>query len=296
MERLNPLRIEDTEDFCREVADAYDRLPMWEDNEIWRWELLRDSVERMYDQMVQKVDVEFVEGQPYDTAEQMRDEVKRTGVLKISTDFNEHPFFTPLENLKFRAVHDYVVHIIPGDRGPDFSRRGELRAYNLHRRLAPPDAWPALFTEVAAQACYANARGEFPVQKVAVFGWLRLLQRWLAQGAAKGCELHNPQTEASSVRGLKFLPALGYGPCRRKKPMRSGGKAPTRFENVLSSDACRRAKRRRRDLPLGLALVSTESTRGTVACRGGSTAASKTDEQDTTAANDGSGYSALRAA
>lgn len=164
----NPIRLEDYSAFCEEVAQAYDALPMWDGDEVWRWEILRDSVERMYKQILTKVEVEYVPGQPYDTAEQMRREVQETGVLKISTDFNEHAFFTPEENLHFRAVHDYVVHIIPGDRGPDFSERGEIRAYNLHRRLAPRDAWPALFTEVAAQACYANVRGEFPVQKIAV--------------------------------------------------------------------------------------------------------------------------------
>jgi hypothetical protein len=165
---VNPIRLEDFEGYCEQVADAYDAAPVWEEGEIWRWEALRDSVLRMYSQISKKVDIEYAPGQLYESAQQMRDEVARTGKLVISTDFNDHPFFTPDENLKFRAVHDYIVHIIPGAGGPDFTRKGELRAYNLHRRLAPKAAWPALFTEVAAQACYKNARGEFPVQKVAV--------------------------------------------------------------------------------------------------------------------------------
>jgi hypothetical protein len=164
----NPMRVKDTGAFCEAVAQAYDEAPLFDESEVWRWYMLRDSVDRMYDQVTQKIDVEFVEGQPYETAEEMREEVERTGVMYISTEGNEHPVFTPEENLRFRAVHDYIVHIIPGERGPDFSERGELRAYNLHRRLAPRASWPALFTEVAAQACYVNARGEFPVQKVAV--------------------------------------------------------------------------------------------------------------------------------
>ena len=99
----------------------------------------------------------------------MRKEVAETGVLFVSKEANEHPLWTPEQNLHFRAVHDYIVHILPGEKGPGFSRRGEIRAYNLHRRLAPRDAIPALFTEVVGQACYANARGEFPTQKIAVF-------------------------------------------------------------------------------------------------------------------------------
>lgn len=166
--RVNPLVLKDYDTYCRRVAAAYDSAPLVDESEAWRWKKLIAHVERFYDRMLSKVDVEFVPGQPYDTAEQMRREVKRSGALLISTDFNEHPLFTPEQNLKFRAVHDYIVHIIPGEQGPDFSQRGEIKAYNLHRRLAPPDTWPALFTEVAAQACYNSTRGEFPVQKIAV--------------------------------------------------------------------------------------------------------------------------------
>ena len=168
----NPIRLRgpaEVRAYCEQIVQRYDDLPMLQPEEVWRWELLGDHVERMYKRILKQVDVQYVDGQPYDTAEQMRDEVRRTGIMYISRDFNEHPVFSPDLNLKFRAVHDYVVHVAPGAAGPDFSERGELRAYNLHRRLAPPDSWPALFTEVAAQACYANIRGEFPVQKVAVF-------------------------------------------------------------------------------------------------------------------------------
>lgn len=155
--------------YCEALSQRYDELPSYEADEVWRWELLAKHVEKLYRRILSRVDVVFVDGQPYDDAQQMRDEVARTGVLYISKDYNEHPVFSPETNLKFRAVHDYVVHISPGPRGPDFTDRGELRAYNLHRRLVPPESWPALFTEVAGQACYANARGEFPEQKIAVF-------------------------------------------------------------------------------------------------------------------------------
>jgi hypothetical protein len=167
--RKNPLVLADYRSYCEDIADLYDDLPEFDEKEAWRWDVLIDHIERFYDKIRQKVDVQFVDGQPYDDAEQMRTEVASTGVLLISKEANEHPVWTPMQNLKFRAVHDYVVHIMPGKNAPDFSRRGEIRAYNLHRKLVPHDAIPALFTEVAGQACYANARGEFPVQKIAVF-------------------------------------------------------------------------------------------------------------------------------
>lgn len=168
MTRRNPVALSDYSNYCEDVARAYDAAPQIDPNEIWRWEKLADHTDRFYRRMRREVDVVFVDGQPYESAEQMRREVKRTGKLYVSCDFNTHPVFSPQENLRFRAVHDYIVHIKPGDKAADFSQRGEMRAYNLHRRLAPPDTWPALFTEVAAQACYATARGEFPVQKIAV--------------------------------------------------------------------------------------------------------------------------------
>lgn len=172
MTQANPLRLRGPEAvraYCEELVERYDALPLEQPEERWRWVLLGEHVERMYKRILKQVDVQFVDGQPYEDAQQMRNEVKRTGVMLISRDFNEHPVFSQDLNLKFRAVHDYVVHIAPGATGPDFSERGELRAYNLHRRLAPPESWPALFTEVVAQACYANIRGTFPTQKASVF-------------------------------------------------------------------------------------------------------------------------------
>jgi len=168
MRNINPMALRDYTAYCEAVADRYDQMPMVEPGEVWRWKKLAEHVRKMYRRVEGVVDVQFVDGQPYDSAQQMRDEVRMTGVMLISRDFNEHPVFDADTNLKFRAVHEYIVHIAPGDAGPDFSRKGELRAYNLHRKLAPVDTWPALYTEVAAQACYANARGSFPAQKVAI--------------------------------------------------------------------------------------------------------------------------------
>lgn len=169
MQRKNPLVLSDYRSYCDSIADMYDALPAFDEDEAWRWDVLIEHIERFYEKLRKQVKVKFVPGQPYEDAEGMREQVLASGVLLISKDANEHPLWTPTQNLKFRAVHDYVGHILPGARGPDFSRRGEMRAYNLHRKLVPKDAIPALFTEVAGQACYANARGEFPTQKIAVF-------------------------------------------------------------------------------------------------------------------------------
>lgn len=210
--QANPIRVQNFKSFCEAVADAYDQAPSVEEVEVWRWEKLADHIRRFYDRVRSQVEVIFVDGQPYDSAEQMREEVVRTGTLLISRDYNEHPVFDPETNLMFRTVHDYVVHIAPGMRGPDFSQRGEIRAYNLHRRLAPPDTWPALFSEVLAQACYFNVRGEFPEQKVAIlpgfdFYNVGLDEQGNTIGDKKKARAKSPKKSPKKAKGIKNLVA-----------------------------------------------------------------------------------------
>jgi hypothetical protein len=151
--------------FCELVADAYDELPDYEPEAVASYKALIQHIEKMFKRMLSKVKVEFVKGQPYSSQKEMAEKVKETGVLQVSTDFNEHDVFSPEQNLKLRAVHDYIVHILSN---VDFSDKGEVAAFNAHAKLLPPKAIPAAFTEIVGQACYANARGEFPKQKIAI--------------------------------------------------------------------------------------------------------------------------------
>jgi len=167
------------DDFAQRIATIYEDLPVKQEGKITVtakgktvsgtvedfWGALRDSNEKLFKQISSRYDVEFVDEDPYETAEEMRDEVERSGVLKIYKGDSEHPFFTEEENWKFRAVHDYYTHIIHGE---NFNLRGELRAYNTHSKLAPPMALPALYTEVVGQVCSAIVNDNFPVQKMAV--------------------------------------------------------------------------------------------------------------------------------
>lgn len=170
----------DLQSYSERVAQAYDDLPTRQSGPITVdvdgkkitgtvndfWGALNDSNHKLYKQILSKYDVEFVDEDPYKTAEEMRDTVKKTGVLKIYKGESNHPFFSNEDNWIFRTVHDYYTHIIHGE---NFNLRGELRAYNTHSKLAPPMALPALFTEVVGQVCYAlNNNGKFPEQKMAV--------------------------------------------------------------------------------------------------------------------------------
>lgn len=153
------------DDFADRVADAYDAAPDIQPGVEKHWDALNKSNHKLFKQIASRYKIEFVDEDPYTTAEEMRREVDDTKVLKIYKGDSDHPYFSNEDNWVFRAVHDYYTHIIHGE---NFDLRGELRAYNTHSKLVPPLALPALFTEVAAQACYAIKKGTFPKQKLAV--------------------------------------------------------------------------------------------------------------------------------
>jgi hypothetical protein len=151
------------DEYAKLVSDAYINAPDFDDSVVPSYRALMESTKKLYKRLQSKVKVEFVDYDPYSSRNEMADDVKNTGILKISKLFNEHPLYSKEENLILRAVHDYYTHIIANQ---DFGLRGELKAYNTHARLAPPAALPALFTEVVGQVCYAIVNGDFTKQKI----------------------------------------------------------------------------------------------------------------------------------
>ena len=151
------------DDYSKIVAQAYIDAPDFDQSVVPSYKSLMDSTKKLFKQLQSKLKVEFVDYDPYESRTQMNDELKKTGVLKITKLFNEHPLYTKEENLMFRTVHDYYTHIISNQ---DFGLRGELRAYNTHAKLVPPSALPALFTEVVGQVSYAIVHGNFTKQKI----------------------------------------------------------------------------------------------------------------------------------
>lgn len=169
----------DLEAFSKRIEQIYQELPDRQEGEITVnidgkditgtvddfWDALNKSNKKLFKQIESKYHVEFVDEDPYKSAEEMREAVKGTKILKVYKGDSDHPFFTEEENWIFRAVHDYYTHIIHGE---NFNLRGEIRAYNTHSKLAPPLALPALYTEVVGQVCVAIVTGDFPKQKMAV--------------------------------------------------------------------------------------------------------------------------------
>lgn len=182
------LVLKDFNEYIKLVADAYDSAPDFDPSVVKHWFALRKSNYKMWRILLSKVNIVFVTenksdvgsitilgkkypveylegGQPYETQPEMVKDVKENGVLKISIDYSDHPIFSVADNVVGRTIHDYIVHIL-GNKG--FGGKGEIAAFNLHVRLAPKEAVPALFTEVVGQASFALARGGFPEQKIAV--------------------------------------------------------------------------------------------------------------------------------
>ncbi|WP_156093081.1 hypothetical protein [Planktothrix serta] len=106
--------------------------------------------------------VEYVAGQPYKTASEMTEDVRQTGVLKISTDFNDPVVLTPEYNLFYRAIHD--SHHILG--GWDFSWEGELAACQYFCSLTNNRLYHRiLFSELILQAAAYLYLGDFPQEQ-----------------------------------------------------------------------------------------------------------------------------------
>jgi len=127
-------------------------------------EQLRQENQRNFEKLQSLIKVEFVSGQPYETAEELRHKVAEEGVLLISSDNNNSKLFGEDQNLKFRAVHDYF-HIT----GCEFGYIGEAEAYEMQKLWYSANLRPILYSEIVMQAAYFDYFGYFPEdQKVVI--------------------------------------------------------------------------------------------------------------------------------
>lgn len=185
------LMLKDWNNYMVLVTEAYEDAEDFDSSVVNHWNALNQSNYKLFKRLLSKVNVVFVSGdkskegtvniegrefkvvyleggQPYDSQPEMKKDFENTGVLKISIDYSDHPIFSVKDNIVFRTVHDYIVHILGNH---DFSGKGEIASYNRHVKLAPKEAIPALFTEVVGQASYAIIKGGFPKQKIALEGF-----------------------------------------------------------------------------------------------------------------------------
>lgn len=107
----------------------------------------------------------FTDVDVYQSSKEMRERVAAENSIYIYKGGNDHPFLTPEENLKGRAVHDVFAHLVCGC---PFSFRGELNAYYEQRNYYPKEVWATLFAEIPMQtAAYYYTKGyDFPQRAI----------------------------------------------------------------------------------------------------------------------------------
>lgn len=182
------LVLKNWDEYVTLVANAYTNAPNYDASVVKHWKSLNQSNYTLFTRLLSKVNVVFVTndkskvgqinilgrdfkidyinpGEEYKTQSEMKQSFTDTGILKISIDYSDHPVFSVADNIVFRTVHDYIVHILGGH---NFGAKGEIAAYNRHAKLAPKDAIPALFTEVVGQVCITIKTDSFPKQKIAI--------------------------------------------------------------------------------------------------------------------------------
>lgn len=116
-----------------------------------------------------KFEVVFVSHDPYQTTQQMRNDILVNRRLQITTAFNT-PYvqlMTPDTNLWFRAAHD-IHHSMTDDC--NFELWGEVCAFSIAAKYANDSTFiKVLACEIVGQLCYLRTFGEFmPEQKVVV--------------------------------------------------------------------------------------------------------------------------------
>lgn len=110
-------------EYTKLVAYAYEARPL-KDKDISSWDVLNRHNHLMFKRLSANVKVKFVSGiQPYETADEMREDVKKNGRLLINTDHSKGLVsgWSEEDNWMLRTVHDYVVHI---GGGHDFFHEG----------------------------------------------------------------------------------------------------------------------------------------------------------------------------
>ena len=87
---------------------------------------------------------------------------RATGTLLVSSAHNSHPYLSFMENIMFRAVHDWH-HLYCGS---DDSFHGEVETYRYARSIAPQSIHWILRSEIVLQAAACLYYGDFQEQKL----------------------------------------------------------------------------------------------------------------------------------
>jgi hypothetical protein len=163
-----------------EIAKAYRALPVFDPKALPAWEALANETRAQAKAIMRQIDVQVVDDpEPYETAQEMCEDIKRNGRFLVSRANSDHPVWSPEDNINFRIVHDVIGHC---QSGGDFSWRGENMACGVHFPLVSSLAQEALFTECIGQTAYYSFYRGFGPQKVGLMSeFLQPVQQ--AEGA-----------------------------------------------------------------------------------------------------------------
>lgn len=147
------------------VAKAYQQAPMFDRNATKHWDSLLASSRNFYNKTLSTINVIYTDKEMYADAQEMKNDVKKNKRMYVSLEYTGHPYWSDTDYQCFRAVHDYIVHVLGNS---DFTLHGEMRAVNLHMKLVPDLAKPAVFLEIPGKVCSYLTNGHFPPSKIAV--------------------------------------------------------------------------------------------------------------------------------
>jgi hypothetical protein len=135
---------------AKEIGRKYVERPGFPEKEVRvsrTYELVADIVTDLFAQI--PVPVQFQKADPYDDYEDMANTVATEQKLRVYNQHTEHPYFSHMEQLAFRAVHDWFGHL---EADVDFTPEGEYRKWEHMNQYFWSDYQKRLlFAEVVGQ-------------------------------------------------------------------------------------------------------------------------------------------------
>lgn len=151
----------DYNNYAQIILDAFNAAPKFDRSATKHWDSLLDSSRDWYKRMMSDIEIEMVDKEVYNSVPEMIKRVKAEKKIYVTREYRDHPYWNDEEYRMFRAVHDYIVHVLGKS---NFDLRGEMKATNLHMKLIPELAKPALFMEIPCNVANIIITGKAPDQ------------------------------------------------------------------------------------------------------------------------------------
>ncbi len=138
------------------IAAAYDAMPSGRTSDTAAersYEAFRREIIAMHNAIPVHTEPWDRPGQPYANSRELFADIEERSRLFVYAGGEDHPYFTRVENMMFRAVHDYCGHFLGRFQ---FGPAGELSAWKAHCGQFGGEAIPAMTAETLGQNCWVN--------------------------------------------------------------------------------------------------------------------------------------------